>query len=290
MNSFKYSDDNKRYHTLSFENRTHGKRIEKACIDAGLACPSTCIYCAERSSLFTTKGTITEQLIRETDRIKAKNKDAEICAYFQSGTNTNAPVEKLRALYDEALAFPGVTSLSIATRFDCLPDEVIDLLYEYNPTVEIGLQSIHRDDYDLFLDRYNELKKRNIKVCLHLMDGLPGETESMMIDTAKAVGKLRPDALKIHLTYVVKGTPLCTMYERGEYTPLTFEEYTNIVVKQLRYIPAETVIERLTGDGDKRTLVAPLWSTDKIRVLGTIDKLLADLDSWQGELYNLDES
>ncbi len=282
MNKFKYSNDNKRYHTRAYEGR-----VWKACIDAGLPCPSHCLFCAEQSKLFTGVGTVTEQLQKEKDRIFAKYGEVPLCAYFQSGTNTNAPVDKLRALYDEAMSFPGVTSLSIATRFDCLPDEVIDLLEEYGVTVEIGLQTIHRDDYDLFLDRYSELKRRGIKVCLHLMDGLPGETEEMMIDTAKAVGKLEPDALKIHLTYVVKGTPLCDMYERGEYTPLTFEEYTSIVVRQLEYIPAETVIERLTGDGDKRTLVAPLWSTDKIRVLGTIDKLLANLDTYQGNRYNI---
>lgn len=282
MNKFKYSNDNKRYHTRAYEGR-----VWKACIDAGLPCPSHCLFCAEQSKLFTSAGTVTEQLQKERDRIFAKYGEVPLCAYFQSGTNTNAPVDKLKALYDEAMSFPGVTSLSIATRFDCLPDEVIDLLEEYGATVEIGLQTIHRDDYDLFLDRYSELKRRGIKVCLHLMDGLPGETEEMMIDTAKAVGNLEPDALKIHLTYVVKDTPLCDMYERGEYTPLTFEEYTSIVVRQLEYIPAKTVIERLTGDGDKRTLVAPLWSTDKIRVLGTIDKLLANLDTYQGNRYNI---
>lgn len=288
MNNFKYSNDNKRYHTLAFEGRVY-----KACLNVGLPCPSYCIFCAEQSKLFTADGTVTEQLEKEKKRIFDKYGEVPLCAYFQSGTNTNAPVETLRALYDEALAFPGVTSLSIATRFDCLPDEALDLLEEYKKrislTVELGLQTIHRDDFDFFLDRYNELKKRNIKVCLHLMNGLPGETEEMMLDTAKAVGQLRPDALKIHLTYVVAGTPLCDMYERGEYVPLTFEEYTRIVVNQLEYIPAETVIERLTGDGDKRTLVAPLWSTDKIRVLGTIDKLLSDLDFWQGKLYNFEE-
>lgn len=285
MNNFKYSNDNKRYHTRAYEGR-----VWKACIDAGLPCPSLCIFCSERSHLFTSKGNITEQLLKEKERIFKKYGEVPLCAYFQSGTNTNAPVEKLRVLYDEALNFKGVTSLSIATRFDCLPDDVLDLLEEYSRriplTVELGLQTIHRDDYEIFLSKYNELKRRNIKVCLHLMDGLPGETEEMMIDTAKAVGKLRPDALKIHLTYVVEGTKLCDMYEKGEYTPLSFEQYTGIVVRQLEYIPAETVIERITGDGDKRTLVAPLWSTDKIKVLGTIDKLFASLDTYQGSKYN----
>ena len=279
MNDFKYSNDNKRYHTLAFEGRVY-----KACLNVGLPCPSYCIFCSEQSKLFTSEGTVTEQLEREKQRIFNKYGEVPLCAYFQSGTNTNAPVEKLKALYDEALAFPGVTSLSIATRFDCLPNDVLDLLTEYPLTVELGLQTIHRDDYDLFLEKYNELQKRNIKVCLHLMDGLPDETEADMIETAKVVGKLNPYALKIHLTYVVKDTPLCDMYEAGEYEPMTFENYVMTVVKQLEYIPAETIIERLTGDGDKRTLVAPLCSTDKIKFLGTIDKLQADLDTYQGKL------
>ncbi|MBQ0135414.1 MAG: TIGR01212 family radical SAM protein [Oscillospiraceae bacterium] len=281
MNVFKYSNDNKRYHTRAYEGR-----VWKACIDAGLPCPSFCAFCADRSHLFTTKGSVTEQLEKERDRIFEKHGEVPLCAYFQSGTNTNAPVEKLRVLYDEAVSFPGVTSLSIATRFDCLPDEVLDLLEEYSPTVELGLQTIHRDDYDLFLLKYNELKKRGIKVCLHLMNGLPGETKEMMMDTAKTVGELRPDALKIHLTYVAEGTELARLYKEGKYVPMTFEDYTRTVVEQLEYIPAETVIERVTGDGDKRTLLAPLWSKDKIRVLGTIDKLFTELDTYQGKKYN----
>ncbi len=285
MNVFKYSNDNKRYHTLAFEGRVY-----KACINAGLSCPNYCIFCSEKSKLFTSEGSITEQLIKEKERIFKKYGEVPLCAYFQSGTNTNAPVEKLKELYDEALNFEGVTSLSIATRFDCLGDDVLDLLSDYNNkvplTVELGLQTIHREDYSLFLEKYEELKRRNIKVCLHLMDGLPGETEEMMIDTAKVVGKLDPDALKIHLTYVVEGTKLCEMYKTGKYEPMSFDSYVSTVVKQLEYIPAATVIERLTGDGDKRTLVAPLWSTDKIKVLGTIDKLFASLDTYQGSKYN----
>ena len=127
------------------------------------------------------------------------------------------------------------------------------------------------------------LKKHGIRTCVHIIDGLPGETQEMMLETAKAVGELRPDAVKIQLLHVIKGTVLAEMYARGDYIPMTKEEYIDTVVQQLGYIPPETVIERITGDGDKRTLIAPMWSVDKLSVLGGIDKRMADLDTYQGE-------
>ena len=161
-------------------------------------------------------------------------------------------------------------------------------------TVELGLQSVHDSTAEIinrghtfseFLTGYNMLKNAGIRVCVHIINGLPCETAEMMLKTAESLGKLRPDGVKIHLLHVIRGTKLHEMYEKGDYTPLTKEEYIDITVRQLELLPPETVIERITGDGDKTKLIAPLWSMDKISVLGGIDKAQAERDSFQGKLY-----
>lgn len=303
MNPFKFSDDNKRYHTLSYYNKhTFGRKIYKAVIDAGFTCPNIdgskgmggCIFCDGGSGYFTTGSiSVTEQLKREYDRISKKIPDASVIAYFQAHTNTYAPVEVLRKLYKEAVDF-GVEGISIATRADCITPEIIELFKELRVpvTVELGLQSIHDKTaqiinrghtYEEFLNGYSLLKKSGIRVCVHIINGLPEETKKMMLETAKALGKLRPDGVKIHLLHVIEGTRLSEMYEKGEYTPLKKEEYIDITVRQLELLPPETVIERITGDGDKAKLIAPLWRVDKISVLGAIDVLQKERNSFQGK-------
>ena len=305
MSKFKFSDDNKRYHTLSYHNKTtYGRKIYKAVIDAGFTCPNIdgtkgrggCIFCDGGSGYFTiSEISVTEQLSRECERIRRKVPGAEISAYFQAHTNTYADTDVLKKLYKEAEAY-GVNSISVATRGDCLSDEIVELLKEISVpvTVELGLQSIHDSTakiinrchtYEEFLNGYNLLKSAGIRTCVHIINGLPSETADMMLETAKTLGKLRPDGVKIHLLHVIKGTKLAEMYEKGDYTPLTKEEYVDITVRQLEYLPPETVIERITGDGDKSKLLAPLWSMDKISVLGAIDVCQRERDSWQGKKF-----
>ena len=305
---FPYSSDNKRYHTLSYHYRTvYGRKLYKAVLDCGFSCPNIdgscgsggCIFCDGGSGYFTSSGiSVTEQLTKEYERISAKNGDVPIVAYFQANTNTYAPAERLRALYDEAACFPHTAGISIGTRADCLPDDVIEVLCELNRktalTVELGLQSVHDETikrinrgypHEVFLQGYNRLKQNGIRVCLHIINGLPGENADMMTETARQAGLLRPDGVKLQMLHVIRGTKLAEMYEAGEVDLLSREEYTDIIVRQLEVLPPETVIERITGDGDKKKLIAPMWSADKIAVLGGIDKRLAELDTWQGRLF-----
>lgn len=285
-----------------------GKKVFKAVIDCGFTCPNKdgskgfggCIFCDGGSGYFTHKlPSITEQLNAERKRICSHyGNDSPIIAYFQANTNTYAPVDTLRRSYNEALSCQNICGISIGTRADCLSDDVLDLLYEINTktnlTVELGMQSIHDTTIELinrccthenFLDGYFRLKNRGIRVCLHLINGLPGETDEMMIDSARQTATLAPDAVKLQMLHVIKGTKLEEMYCSGRFGLLSREQYINVVVRQLELLPPETVIERITGDGDKSKLVAPMWSADKISVLGGIDKRLADLDTWQGRLY-----
>ena len=308
MNPFPYAFDNKRYHTLAYHNRVQNCKTQKAVVDAGLSCPNIdgtcgvggCIFCDGGSGYFAPDKTlsVTEQLKAEEARIRKKSPESKIIAYFQVHTNTYAPVGKLRKLYEEALAF-GVYGISVATRPDCIGDDVLNLLKELNGktrlTVELGLQSssdetaarIHRGyKYDVFQKAFLRLRENNIRVCVHIIDGLPDEMEADMLKTAEDLAGLRPDGMKIHLLHVIRGTQLAELYESGLYTPMTFENYVHTVIRQLEVLPPETVIERITGDGDKTKLLAPLWSRDKIRVLGTIDREMTAGNTWQGRLYS----
>ena len=308
MNPFPYSNDNKRYKSLAFENSLQGIKTYKAVIDAGLSCPNIdgtkgvggCIYCDGGSGYFTASPTVSieKQLTDELIRIRKKAPDAKAIAYFQAHSNTYAPVSKLRSMFEAALSHEGICGLSIATRADCLSSAVLDYLSELNArtrlTLELGLQTSFDETAELinrghgfseFVEGYNALKKRGIRVIVHIINGLPGETADMMVETARILGCLRPDGVKIHLLHVISGTKLCEMFERGEYLPMSLADYTETVVRQLEVLPPETTLERLTGDGEQTALVAPLWSRDKIRVLGTIDKLMAEQNTWQGRCF-----
>ena len=308
MNPFPYSDDNKRYKSLAYENRRQGVKAYKAVIDAGLSCPNIdgakgtggCIYCDGGSGYFTAPSSVSidRQLTDELLRIHAKTPDAKAIAYFQAHSNTYAPLPHLREMFETALRREEICSLALATRADCLSIETLDYLAELNNrtslTVELGLQTVYDETAQIinrchsfadFCEGYGALKARGIRVTVHIIDGLPGETQDMMLETARVLGKMRPDGIKIHLLHVIRGTRLCAMYESGDYAPMSFEAYADTVVRQLELLPQETTIERLTGDGDRKTLVAPLWSRDKIRVLGTIDRLMAERDTWQGKRF-----
>lgn len=308
MNRFIYSDDNKRYHTLYYHNlHTYGGRVFKASIDAGFSCPNIdgskgrggCIFCAGGSGYFT-DGTLpaAEQFRREEQRIRIKYPNAKIIAYLQAHTNTYAPISELEKVYIE-LINAGAAGLAVATRADCISEETVRLLASLPVpvTVEIGLQTVHNStaekinrchSYDDFLAGYSLLRGR-VRVCVHIINGLPDESSEMMLETAGRLGELRPDGIKIHLLHVIRGTPLHKIYEGGGYTPMTKEQYIDTVVRQLELIPAQTVIERITGDGDRSSLAAPLWSADKISVLGGIDKRQRELETWQGKYYDRDK-
>lgn len=301
---FPFSDDNKRYHTLSFENRRRfGGKAMKAVIDAGFTCPNIdgtkgvggCAFCDGGSGYFTARGSVTEQLNREKQRILQKHPDAKIIAYFQAHSNTYADPIRLRELYAEAVSC-GVCEIAAATRADCLNEEIADLLraLPVPVTVELGLQTVHDrtaeqmnrgHSYADFVRAYRLLKNKKIRVCVHIINGLPDETDEMMLETAETLGRLRPDGVKLHLLHVIRGTRLAALYERGGYEPLTKERYVDLAVRQLELLPPETVIERITGDGDKTKLLAPLWSRDKIAVLGAIDVLQRERDSVQGKYF-----
>lgn len=307
LNTFKFSSDNKRYHTLHYYNmRKFGKRVYKAPINAGFTCPNIdgkkrtggCIYCDGGSGYFTDSSAVSvpEQLKHQISLIKSKHPEAKINAYFQSYSNTYADNAGILAeKFEPVFAFPEVVALSVATRADCFNEEIFSYLSELSRkislTVELGLQTMHDETAELinrghgfgeFEAAFYRLKELGIRTTVHIINGLPGENEDMMLETAERLGKMRPDGLKIHLLHVIRGTKLEKMYKEGKYTPMEFDGYVNITVRQLELIPAETVIERLTGDGDKRTLLAPEWSKNKIAVLGAIDKRQAELDSVQG--------
>ncbi len=311
-NPFAYSDSNKRYHTYDYYLRKKfGAKCAKLPLDGGFTCPNIdgrcgyggCIYCSERGSGdFTVQVPSVGEQIRLQKQRFAKKWNVERCiAYFQAHTNTYAPVSRLRELYDEALAQEGIVGLSIATRADCLPQDVLSCLADYAQrtalTVELGLQSsndrtaeaINRcHSFAQFCRGYDALKDAcpTAELCVHIIFGLPGETEEEMLQTVRDVASLRPHQVKIHLLHVLRGTRLAELYEAGRYRPLERENYIRLVVDALELLPPETVICRLTGDGAEEALLAPRWSLRKTTVLNDIDKLLYLRNSMQGLRYS----
>lgn len=286
--------------------REFGRKTVKIPLNAGLGCPNRdgskgvggCVYCSSSlSGEFAGSPSLTLADQFEATKRLYLNKWGETAyiAYLQAGSNTYAPVGRLKRIYDEVLAIPGVCGLSVATRADCISEEVAGLLSEISErtylTVELGLQSssdrtarlINRcHSYQEFLEGYRRLSSRGIKTCVHIINGLPGETKEDMIKTAMDVAQLSPYEIKIHLMHIIAGTEAEKMYRRGEIIPLEREEYIGVVCDQLELLPPTVAIGRLTGDGDKRTLVAPLWSRDKRSVLNGIDRELRLRDSFQG--------
>ena len=305
-NPFPHSDNNRRFYTYDYYLRKRfGKKCFKVPLDGGFSCPNIdgkrahggCTYCnlnsREREIL-----PIPVQFERAVSTLSQKWPDSLHIAYFQNFSNTYAPVDRLRELYYEALSMPDVVGLSIATRADCLEDDVCELLYEIGKktylTVELGLQSssdvtaerINRGhNWAEFLQGYEKL--HGLNVCVHIINGLPGESKDDMLKTARDVARLCPHEIKIHLLHVLKNTVMAEEYERGEFETLTLDEYADIVVSQLELLPPDTVIGRVTGDGLSDELIAPLWSTRKFNVMNTIDKLMVERDTYQGKLYNL---
>ncbi|MBQ3853052.1 MAG: TIGR01212 family radical SAM protein [Lachnospiraceae bacterium] len=273
-----------------------GCKVYKIAINAGLTCPnrdgklgfSGCIFCSAGGSgefAGDASGSITDQIEDGKKLVSSKIKEGKFIAYFQAYTNTYAPVSTLRKVFSEAVNNEDIVALSIATRPDCLPDDVLDLLEELNRIkpvwVELGLQTIHKKtadyirrgyDLDVYDNAVSELKKRGIEVITHVILGLPGEDMNMMKETVKYVCDHGTDGIKLQLLHVLKGTDLEKDYLEGKFEVLTEDEYINILKECVKIIPETTVIHRLTGDGDKKILVAPLWSGDKKHMINRIRK------------------
>ena len=288
------------YKTLSDHYKEKfGCKVYKLSIDAGFTCPNRdgtlgtggCIFCsASGGGEFAEGGCrdISEQLERAKARVAAKNKGGKYIAYFQSFTNTYGPIEKLRTLYTAAIAPNEILGLSIGTRPDCLPDETIDLLAGINRikpvSVELGLQTVHpssvryiRRGYEneVYFDAVRRLKAAGIEVVTHIILGLPGETAEMAAETTRQAVAAGTDGVKFHLLHVLRGTDLAADFQAGKFRCLTMEEYADWLLTCLRQLSPETTVHRITGDGAKRDLIAPLWSADKKRVLNYLHRRLS---------------
>lgn len=287
------------YRSLNEYNKEKfGCKVYKLAIDGGFTCPNRdgtlgtggCIFCSgEGSGEFAEKdcGSLAQQLERAKARVAAKNKGGKYMAYFQSFTNTYGPVEKLEKLYREAMAGKDIVGLAIGTRPDCLPPETVALLGELNRektvSVELGLQTIHRDsvryirrgyENEVYLDAVRRLKEAGVEVVTHIILGLPGETAQMAAQSTKFAVDAGTDGVKFHLLHVLRGTDLETEYEAGRISCLSLEEYGQYLKACLEQVPPHVVVHRITGDGAKRDLVAPLWSGDKKRVLNYLNGIL----------------
>ena len=277
-----------------------GQKVYKISLDGGFTCPNRDGKTGTRGCIFCSKGgsgdfaesremSITEQIENGKKKVEKKIKSGKYIAYFQAFTNTYAPVEILRQKYEEAINHPDIVALSIATRPDCLGDDVLRLLDEMikiKPVfVELGLQTIHqksakyiRRGYDLSVydKAVRDLNKIGVNVVVHVILGLPNESENDMLETVKYVCENGVNGIKLQLLHVIDGTDLAKDYEKGLFKTLEFDEYVNLIVKCVKIIPKDIVIHRLTGDGAKKDLIAPLWSADKKRVLNAINKALRE--------------
>lgn len=311
-NKYSYTDSNKRYFTYDYYlRRTFGGKCAKIPIDGGFTCPNIdgrcgvggCIYCSSRGSGDFAESpllSVTEQFKLTREKLSSKWSVDRCIPYFQAHTNTYAPLEVLQGKFEEALRCDGVVGLNIATRADCLEDDIVKYLSELAErtvlTVELGLQTsddkiaeyINRGhSYEDFCKGYQKLRSASdkINICVHIIFGLPGESREGMLNTVKDVALLHPNQVKIHLLHVLRSSPLGEIYLRGEYEPMSKEDYVSTVVKALELLPPDTVIARLTGDGMSDDLLAPDWSRKKVSVINDIDKLMYEKDSYQGIHY-----
>lgn len=315
LHPFLYASDNKRYHTWNYHLRqTFGHKVFKVALDGGFDCPNRdgtvayggCTFCSAAGS-GDFAGNRVDDLMTQFQHIKEKMhskwKDGKYMAYFQAYTNTHGPIEELKEKFESVLSQEGVVGISIATRPDCLPDEVVEYLAELNKRtylwVELGLQTVHErtallinraHDYQCYVEGVNKLRKHNIRICSHIINGLPLESYDMMMTTAKEVAKLDVQGIKIHLLHLLKGTPMVKQYEKGMLEFLPFENYVSLVCDQLEILPPEMIVHRITGDGPIDLMIGPMWSVNKWEVLNAIDAELKRRDSWQGKFYCVEAS
>ena len=289
-----------KYTTLNnYLKERFGEKVYKIALNGGFTCPNRDGSIGTRGCIFCSKGgsgdfaenpdlTITEQIENGKKRLEKKIKNGKYIAYFQAFTNTYAPVERLRTIYEEAINHPDIVALSIGTRPDCLGDDVLALLDELNKIkpifVELGLQTINEDTAKYIRRGYTlevydkavaDLHKIGINVVTHIILGLPNESKEDMLNSVKYACKVT-DGIKLQLLHILKGTDLAKDYEQGKFEVLTLEQYTEIIKECVQIIPENVIIHRLTGDGAKKDLIAPLWSADKKTVLNTINRALKD--------------
>lgn len=311
-NPFRYSDTNKRYYTYDYYlKQTYGEKCAKIPLEGGFTCPNIdgtkahggCIYCLGGSLAVTCNNLLPlkEQYLYGIEKLTQKWNVKKFIPYLQSFSNTYTSPDILEKMLYEISSFEGAVEISIATRADCLGDGIISVLDKISSiipvTVELGLQSSN-DETAKLINRahtYKEFEQGfralrlgapKVKIGVHIINGLPNETKDDMLKTAYDVGALHPDFIKIHLLHVLSGTRLEKMYLSGEYVPMDRDEYISTVCAQLEILPPDIVIERLTGDGVEKSLIAPLWSKKKVMVINDIDKLLFAKNTWQGKMLS----
>lgn len=300
----------KRYHSLDYHFKNlFGEKVYRLSLNGGMTCPNRdghistggCIFCSAGGSgdfAASSSLSITKQIEEAKLLVAGKTKCTKYIAYFQAYTNTYAPVDYLRKIFTEAIVHPDIAALSIATRCDCLSDEILDLLKELNQIkpvwVELGLQTIHaktlefiRSGFTLkqFDTAVHSLHAHNIEIITHLILGLPGENKDDMLASLAHVSQLPVSGLKLQLLHILQGTALASYYEANPFEIFSLEEYCDFIVDCIELLPPEIVLHRITGDGPRELLIAPLWSTDKKRVLNTIMKRLKERDTWQGKYF-----
>ena len=304
---FKYTLDNKRYHTLNYHVKNkYNQKVVKISLNAGFTCPNLdgtvgfggCIYCSKSGS-GDFGGDITkplqEQFYEIKEKIDKKWPNSKYIAYFQARTNTHAPINILKEKYESVINLKDVIGLSIATRSDSISEECLEYLKELNKrtnlTIELGLQTIHETTSKLinrchtlenFENMVKKLKENNIEVVVHIINGLPYETKEMMIETTKYLNNLNIDGIKIHMLNIVKDTALEKLYQKDNFHILTKEEYIDTVISQLEYLKEEIVIHRITSDPDPKNLIEPSWLLKKTCLLNNIDKEMKKRNTYQG--------
>ena len=306
---FKFSDDNKRYYTWNYflKHKFNGK-VFKVSLNAGFTCPNIdgtkgyggCTYCSSSGS-GDFAGNPCMDIKTQFETVKAqmnKKWQGKCIAYFQAHTNTYAPVDVLKNTFEPVLDYEDVVGISIATRADCIDDSVLDYLDELSKKtfliVELGLQSVFDKTgekinrchtYAEFVEAVERLRSRNINICVHIINGLPGEDKEMMLHTVRTISQLDIQFVKIHLLHVIENTVMAKQLKDGEFKLLERDEYVDIVCDQLELLPENIVIQRLTGDGDPKTLIGPMWSLKKLVVLNEIDKEMQRRGTYQGSKF-----
>ncbi len=289
--------------------RQFGGKVFKVMLDAGFTCPNRdgriaiggCTFCSSRGS-GDFAGSRRNDLVTQFNTIRgrqhAKWPNARYIGYFQAYTNTYAPVDTLRDYFEVILEQPGVVGLSIATRPDCLPDDVVEYLAELNERtylwLEMGLQTVHESTSNLinrahdtacYEEAVAKLRKHNIRICTHIIYGLPQETHEMMMETAAAVARMDVQGIKLHLLHLMRKTPMVKQYEAGLLRFLEMDEYVKLIVDTLEMLPPEMIVHRVTGDAPRDLLIGPMWSLRKWEVLNAIDAELRRRGTWQGKLW-----
>lgn len=308
---FKYTLDNKRYHTLNyFYKNKFGCKVFKVSLNGGFSCPNLdgkvgfggCIYCSKSGSGEfggNKEKSLTEQFYEMRDIVNKKHIPCKYIGYFQARTNTYAPLEVLKAKYEEVLALPDVIGLNIATRCDAISDECLDYLVDLNKrtflTIELGLQTIDSgtsklinrchslEQFDLMVKK---LRDRHINVVVHIINGLPGETENMMLETVRHINTLDIQGIKIHMLHIIKDTGMANYYLNKNFHILSKEEYIDIVISQLEVLDPKIVVNRITSDPDKDSLLEPSWLLEKCQLLNDIDKEMKRRNTYQGIKFN----